>query len=215
MLAGTPGSELLPECRNVIWSLLESNFCFSVFLFLLMSAGCLCCFAGGIGNVVSFSMVFPLDQLVNRATERMERIARVAMEPVVVFGGAGRGGLSNSSEIGQDMCEIWEASLGGSESWRGDSEAEADRTWAGRSADLEAVLSMTFEPRELKRARDAKDSEGAPVAEQIKVNTPACNNDADTYYACKGSPFQPHSCLLSPFALGQCSTTSPCLRFSV
>jgi len=76
---------------------------------------------------VSFSMVFPLDQLANRATERMDRIARMAMEPVVVLGGARRG-LCMSSDIGQDTVGIWEASLRRSESWRGDSDAEADRT---------------------------------------------------------------------------------------
>lgn len=116
---------------------------------------------------MSFSMVFPLDQLGNRATERMERIARMAMEPVVVFGGARRGGLCISSEIGQDIFGIWVASFRKSESWRGDSSAEADRTWAGRSVDLEAALKTAFEPRELKRARDAKESERASGAEEI------------------------------------------------
>ena len=57
----------------------------------------------------------------------MDRIARVAMEPVVVFGGARRG-LCMSSEIGHDMLWIQEASLRRSESWRGDSDAEADQT---------------------------------------------------------------------------------------
>ena len=93
-------------------------------------------------------MVFPLVQLVNRATERMERIARMAMEPVAVSGCARRGGSCTSSESGQDIVGIWEVSLGRSESWRGDSEAEADRTWAGRSAVLEVVLRTTLEPRE-------------------------------------------------------------------
>lgn len=115
---------------------------------------------------MSFSAVFPLGQLANRATERMERMARMAMEPVVVFGGARRGGSYISSEIGLDMVGIWEASLR-SESWRDDSDAEADRTWAGRSTDLEATLRRTFEPRELKRVRDAKASEGAPGARQF------------------------------------------------
>jgi hypothetical protein len=77
--------------------------------------------------VVSFSTVFPLDQLGSRATERMERMARMAMEPVVVFGGARRDGSCISSEVGQDMVGIWEVALR-SESWRGDSDAEADRT---------------------------------------------------------------------------------------
>jgi hypothetical protein len=71
-----------------------------------------------------------------------------------------------SSESRRDIVGIWEVSLRRSESWRGDSEAEADRTWAGRSAVLEAELRMTLEFREWKRARDAKGSEGAPGAEQ-------------------------------------------------
>jgi len=78
----------------------------------------------------------------------MERIARMAMEPVVVSGGARRGGPYISSESGQDIAGIWEFSLRRSESWRGDSEAEADRTWAGRSAVLEAVVRTMLEPRE-------------------------------------------------------------------
>ena len=97
--------------------------------------------------MVSFSVVFPLVQLDNRATERMERIARMAMEPVVVSGGARRGGSCISSESGQDIVGIREVSSK-SEPWRGDSEAEADRTWAGRSAVLEAVLRTTLESRE-------------------------------------------------------------------
>jgi hypothetical protein len=98
--------------------------------------------------VVSFSMGFPLVQLANRATERIERIARMAMEPVVVFGGARRGGSCTSSESGQDIVGIWEVYLRRSESCRGDSEAEADRTWAGRSAVSEVVLRTTLEFRE-------------------------------------------------------------------
>jgi hypothetical protein len=98
--------------------------------------------------VVSFSMGFPLVQLVNRATERMERIARMAIEPVVVFGGARRGSSCTSSESRQDIAGICEVSLRRSKSWRGDSEAEADRTWAGRSAVLEAVLRTTLGPKE-------------------------------------------------------------------
>jgi hypothetical protein len=97
----------------------------------------------------------------------MERIARMAMEPVVVFGGARRRGSCTSSEVGQDMVGIWEVSLRRSESWRGDSDAEADRIWAGRSADLEAAPRTTFESRDLKRARDAKASDGAPGAGQV------------------------------------------------
>ena len=98
-------------------------------------------------NVVSFSTVFPLVQLVNRATERMERMARMAMEPVVASGGARWGDSCISSESGQDIVGIWEVSLRRPESWRGDSEAEADRTWAGRSAVL-VVLRTTLESRE-------------------------------------------------------------------
>jgi hypothetical protein len=117
--------------------------------------------------VVSFSTDFPLVQLVNRATERMERIARIAMEPVVVLGGPRRGGPWISSGIGQDTFGPREASLRQSESWRGDSDAEADRTCAGRSAVLEGAPRMTRESRELKRVRDAKDSVGAPEAGQV------------------------------------------------
>lgn len=98
--------------------------------------------------MVSFSVGFPLVQLFNRATERMERIARMAMEPVVVFGGARRGGSCISSESGQDIVGVCEVSLRRSESWIGDSEAEADRTWAGRSAVLEMELMTTLESRE-------------------------------------------------------------------
>ena len=93
-------------------------------------------------------MGFPLVQLVKRAMERMERMARMAMEPVVVFEGARRGGSCISSESGQDIVGMWEVSLRKSESLRGDSEAEADRTWAGRSAVLEVVLRTTLEFRE-------------------------------------------------------------------
>jgi len=91
LLAAPHASELPPGIREVIWSPLESNFAFSVFLFFFASTGCLCFFTGGTDNV-SFSVGFPLVQLVNRATERMERMARMAMEPVVVFGGARNGG---------------------------------------------------------------------------------------------------------------------------
>ena len=111
--------------------------------------------------MASFSVGFPLAQLANRATERMERIARMAMEPVVVLGGARRGGLCISSGTGQDTVGTWDATLRKSESWRGDSDAEADRTCAGRSGVLEGRPKMTRESRELKRARDAKVSEGA------------------------------------------------------
>lgn len=97
---------------------------------------------------MSFSMGFPLVQLANRATERMERIARMAMEPVAVFGGARREGSYISSESGQDIVGIWEVSLRRSGYWRGDSEAEADRTWAGRSTVWEAVPRTTLESRE-------------------------------------------------------------------
>ena len=110
--------------------------------------------------MASFSVDFPLAQLANRATERMERIARMAMEPVVALGGARRGGLCISSG-GQDTVGTWDATLRKSESWRGDSDAEADRTCAGRSGVLEGRPKMTRESRELKRARDAKVSEGA------------------------------------------------------
>jgi len=106
-------------------------------------------------------MDFPLVQLANRATERMERIARMAMEPVVVLGGPRRGGSCISSGIGQDTFGTWEAS------WRGDSDAEADRTCAGRSAVLEGAPRMTRESTELKRVRDAKVSVGAPEAGQV------------------------------------------------
>ena len=111
-------------------------------------------------------MGFPFAQLVNRATERMERIARRAMEPVVVLGGARRGGSCVSSGTRQDMVGTWEASLRKSESWRGDSSAEADRTCAGRSAVLEEAPRITREPKELKRPRDAKVSEGASAGGQ-------------------------------------------------
>jgi hypothetical protein len=96
----------------------------------------------------------------------MERIARMAMEPVVVFGGTRRGGSCTSFELGRNIVEIWEVSSRRSESWRGDSEAEADRTWAGRSAVLEAVLRTTLESREWNRARDAEASGRGPGAEQ-------------------------------------------------
>lgn len=98
--------------------------------------------------MVSFSMDFPLVQLVNRATERMDRIARMAMEPVVASGGTRMGSSCISSEPGEDIVGIWEVSLRSSESWRSDSEAEADRTWAGHSAVLEVVLRTTLESRE-------------------------------------------------------------------
>lgn len=90
----------------------------------------------------------------------MERIARRAMEPVVVLGGARRGGSCVSSATGQDMVETWEASLRKSEFWRGDSSAEADRTCAGRSPVLDEAPRARRESRELKRARDANVSEG-------------------------------------------------------
>ena len=97
---------------------------------------------------MSFSVGFPLVQLANRATERMERIARMAMEPVVVFMGATTGQSCISSESGPDVVGNREVSLRMSESWIGDSEAEADRTWAGRSVVLEVVLRTTLEFRE-------------------------------------------------------------------
>jgi hypothetical protein len=106
-------------------------------------------------------MGLPLVQLANRATERMERIARMAMEPVVVLGRAGRGSPCISSGARQDVVGTWEASLTRPGSWRGDSDAEADRTCAGRSAVLQGSLRITFESRELKRVRGAKVSEGA------------------------------------------------------
>jgi len=101
-LVGGSASRLLPESRKVICSLPEPDFHFSVFLFLFVSTGCFRFFTGGIAVVVSFSTVFPLAQLANRATERMERIARMAMDPVVVLGGARREGSYISSGIGQD-----------------------------------------------------------------------------------------------------------------
>lgn len=116
--------------------------------------------------MVSFSVGLPFAQLVNRATERMERIARRAMEPVVVLGGARRGGSCVSSATGQDMVGTWEASLGKSESWRGDSSAEADRTCAGRSPVLEEAPRTRRESRELKRTRDVNVSEGASAGGQ-------------------------------------------------
>ena len=41
-------------------------------------------------------------------------------------------------------------------SWMGDSDAEAERGCAGRSAVLEAPLRTRLESRELKRAREAE-----------------------------------------------------------
>lgn len=161
MFVGTPASRLPPERRRVIRSLPESDLGFSFFLFFFMAVGCLCFFVCCIGCVGSFSMGFPFAQLVNRATERMERIARRVMEPVVVLGSARRGGSCLSSATGLDMVETRKASLRNSESWRGDSDAEADRTCAGRSAVSEEAPRTRRESRELKRARDANISEGA------------------------------------------------------
>ena len=157
-------------------------------------------------------MGFPLLQLANRATERMDRMARMAMEPVVVFGGTRRGGLSISSGVGQATVGAWE------ESCRGDSDADADRTCAGRSAVLEAVLRATLESREWKRARDTEASERASGAGQdCNVNTPACNNDGEviTYGSLVSSPFRCPSYPWSLFDLCRCSTISPCLPPSI
>lgn len=100
----------------------------------------------------------------------MERMARRAMEPVAVLGGARRGGSPVSSVTGQYMVGTWEASLRKSESWRGDSDAEADRTCAGRSAVVEEAPRMTREPRELKRARVSERASAG--GQHYNVNNP-------------------------------------------
>ena len=93
----------------------------------------------------------------------MERIARIAMEPVVEFGGARRG-VELSSGAGEDEAAILGGSLRRSLSWMGDSDAEAERGFAGRSAVLEVAFRTRLESRVLKRAREAEFSVRVPSA---------------------------------------------------
>jgi hypothetical protein len=172
-LAGTPASELLPESCEIVWSLPNSNFRFSFFLVLFASGGS--SFSSSTGGVASFSMGFSLAQFANRAIERTERIARMAMDPVVEFEGTRRGGLCTSSVRGQDSVAAWGASLRGSGSRRGGSDTEADRTCAERSIFLEVALRTTLEPRESNRAREATASVGTSEA-----RNPACEHSSHT-----------------------------------
>jgi hypothetical protein len=103
----------------------------------------------------------------------MERIARMAMEPVVEFGGTGRG---------EDGVETWGASLRRSESWNGGSERETGRACTAPSIYLEVALRTMGEPKELNRARKATASvKDLEARQKLIVNTQSLINDEVTY----------------------------------